>query len=635
MASTFQSIGQRSPSGVNTGQRRSSVLSSGTTFSWSDVSFSVNKNSTKAADTESTVILDKAYGTLMPGTLTAILGPSGSGKSSLLNILAGRVTNSAKTTISGTVLVNNSSVDPVENRANVAYVLQDDCLPKTTTPKEALMFSASLRLGVKVTQKEKKERVDNMLEELGLVDCQNTLVGDDLTKGISGGERKRTAIGVELVTQPDLVFLDEPTSGLDSYAAWRCVTTLKKISREDNATILATIHQPSSEIFQQFDNVIVLGKRGRVVFSGPVEGLSEHFAKKGYPNPPDTNPSDHALFVIMTSPVDDQFASGLYDNDHDNANGGGNNSNDGSLKEVPLKEASVGGSIDEKAAPGVYIPLIEASFFKQFRWLLKREIRCTYRDAGSLIGRFGGTIFLNILFGLIFLDAGRSNDANTVNFNNHFGSLTLVTISAMFGTASPALLQFPAERPVFLREYSTGTYTIIPYLFSKMAVEAPLLFTQSLCQTLCTYFLIGFQGNFGLFVTVFWLLGLASNSVAICAGCVVDDVKKAAELTPLIFVPQLLFSGFFVAINAIPVWLRWAQWLCSLKYTLNLLLLIEFNNDVCGASPGAQANCNSLFARNDIQTSLIWFYILILMCLFLGFRFLGGLLLINRSRTVF
>lgn len=131
--------------------------------------------------------------------------------------------------------------------------------------------------------------------------------------------------------------------------------------------------------------------------------------------------------------------------------------------------------------------------------------------------------------------------------------------------------------------YSTGTYTIIPYLFSKMAVEAPLLFTQSLCQTLCTYFLIGFQGNFGLFVTVFWLLGLASNSVAICAGCVVDDVKKAAELTPLIFVPQLLFSGFFVAINAIPVWLRWAQWLCSLKYTLNLLLLIEFNNDVCGA----------------------------------------------------
>ena len=175
----------------------------------------------------------------------------------------------------------------------------------------------------------------------------------------------------------------------------------------------------------------------------------------------------------------------------------------------------------------------------------------------------------------------------------------------------------------------------MPYLASKMAVELPLLFVQALVQTLCVYFLIGFQGNFGLLVTAWWALGLASNSVAIAVGCTVTNVKDAAELTPLVFVPQLLFSGFFVSISSIPVWLRWAQWLCSLKYTLNLLLLIEFSPDVCSENSETESNCNSLFARNDISSDLIWFYVLVLFGLFLGFRLLGGFLLVKRARTVF
>ena len=146
------------------------------------------------------------------------------------------------------MLVNGEVVDPVENRACVAYVMQDDSIMKIVTPREAMMFSAALRLGYKVPKEERVARVDAMLKELGLEDCADTQVGDDLTKGISGGERKRTSIGVELVTDPDLIFLDEPTSGLDAYAAWRCVDTLCKLANDKKATVLTTIHQPSSEV---------------------------------------------------------------------------------------------------------------------------------------------------------------------------------------------------------------------------------------------------------------------------------------------------------------------------------------------------------------------------------------------------
>ena len=178
-------------------------------------------------------ILNETFGTLPSASLTAILGTSGSGKSSLLNILAGRMSSTSTVLVEGAVSVDGQLIDPVEYRKNIAYVMQDDCLLKTATPREALTFSATLRLGVKKNKEQISEIVNAMLAALGLEQCADTFIGDQLSKGISGGERKRTAIGVELVTSPSLVFLDEPTSGLDAYAAYKCIELLKKISVED------------------------------------------------------------------------------------------------------------------------------------------------------------------------------------------------------------------------------------------------------------------------------------------------------------------------------------------------------------------------------------------------------------------
>jgi len=276
-----------------------------------------------------------------------------------------------------------------------------------------------------------------------------------------------------------------------------------------------------------------------------------------------------------------------------------------------------------------------ATFFTQCRYLVLREVRNLRRDVKGLVARFGTVIFLNLLFGFIFLNAGKQNRADPVLIQNAFGALTMVTISSMFGSASPALLTFPAERPIFLREYATGTYSLGSYLVSKMVIESPLLFLQTIVMSLCNYFLIGFEGNYMLMVLCWWGLALATNSIALLVGSAITDVQQAAEFLPAIFVPQLLFAGFFIATQNIPVWLRWAEWITTLKYTLNLLLLIEFTGHSCNDSPQASTNCESILTRNNISSSDIGLYIGIIAAIFVGLRIVGALLLKQRASTVF
>eukprot|EP00968_Pinguiococcus_pyrenoidosus_P007149 scaffold473_cov257-Pinguiococcus_pyrenoidosus.AAC.1 len=198
-------------------------------------------------------------------------GPSGAGKSSLLNVLAGRVAPSQTVHIQGSIKLDGEDIDPVANRSNVAYVMQDDALLQTQTPREALTFSAALRLTTLTDSTERDGLVQSLLHDLGLEGCADTYIGGSLFTGISGGQRKRTSIGVDLITNPEMIFLDEPTSGLDSFSAATVVELLKKVANA-GATVGCTIHQPSSEVFRLFDVVILL-RKGRVVFDGSVDGL--------------------------------------------------------------------------------------------------------------------------------------------------------------------------------------------------------------------------------------------------------------------------------------------------------------------------------------------------------------------------
>uniref|UniRef100_A0A7R9U5S1 ABC transporter domain-containing protein n=1 Tax=Pinguiococcus pyrenoidosus TaxID=172671 RepID=A0A7R9U5S1_9STRA len=558
-------------------------------------------------------VLKDNFGSLQPGKVTALMGPSGAGKSSLLNVLAGRIAPSSTARITGEIKLDGDIIDPVENRTKVAYVMQDDALLPTTTPREALTFSAALRMRKEISIEERDARVNQLLVSLGIDDCADTLIGGLLFTGISGGQRKRTSVGVDLVTNPSTIFLDEPTSGLDAYSAHALVELLKKISKT-GATIGCTIHQPSSEVFDLFDQVVLL-RGGRVVYQGGVQEMNAFFAAGGAPLPMNYNPADHVMFVMQQKDESEMEKAGLF---------------------MPAPEKPIGrpamsisdGSSGRLLRKGSAI----MHFLTECKWLGMREMKNTYRNTSALQVRFGVTFFLNLLIGLIFFRAGDQNDVFADNLNNHFGAITLVSIMVMFGSALPVATEFPFQRPVFLREYSSSTYSATAYFLSRLPFELAIALCQVTLALLLAYFLVDFRGNFAFFLLAFWMLNVAAASVAIILGCALTDVKSVTEYLPPLFVPQLLFSGFFIRIEDIPVWLRWAQWLCSLKHALNIIVLTEFSEECDDAE---RPQCITLRENNDVERDLLGVYIACLLALIIIFRTIALFVLVDKSKTVY
>ncbi|WJZ84607.1 hypothetical protein VitviT2T_004206 [Vitis vinifera] len=236
-------------------------------------------------------ILQDLTGYARPGEVLAIMGPSGCGKSTLLDALAGRL----EANQSGSILVNGRKQTLAYGTS--AYVTQDDTLLTTLTVGEAVYYSAQLQLPDSMSKQEKKERADMTIKEMGLQDSINTRIGGWGAKGISGGQKRRVSICVEILTHPNLLFLDEPTSGLDSAASYYVMSRIAGPDFRHGRTIITSIHQPSSEVFALFDNLCLLSS-GRTVYFGPARAANELFSRNGFPCPTLQNPSDHFLKTI-------------------------------------------------------------------------------------------------------------------------------------------------------------------------------------------------------------------------------------------------------------------------------------------------------------------------------------------------
>jgi ABC-type multidrug transport system ATPase subunit len=214
----------------------------------------------------------------------------------LFNILAGRVRSNSKLEIQGDTYIGDAKIDPNHDRkvrTMFAFVAQEDALHEPSTPRQALRFSAKLRLPRSTPDQEIDYLVNRYIEELGLDACCDTVIGGGLRKGISGGEKRRVSIGVELIAQPSIIFLDEPTSGLDSFAAKQVMKLLQKVAQAGNI-VLFTIHQPSSDIFASFDRLILLN-RGRLMYQGLIKDINADFEQYGFPVPQNYNPADWIL----------------------------------------------------------------------------------------------------------------------------------------------------------------------------------------------------------------------------------------------------------------------------------------------------------------------------------------------------
>ena len=263
-------------------------------------SLDIQKRNSRLKKTPKLSILKPLSTAFEPGVLNVIMGPSGSGKTSLLNSMARRLQDSTSTKYqtSGKMFFNGAIPSEKVIRSICSYVCQDDdALLPYLTVRENLHFSAGLRLPAHFTKHEKQQRAESVLLKMGLRDCANYLVGSDMVKGISGGEKRRVTIAIQILTDPRVLFLDEPTSGLDAFTASSIVEVLRGLA-EEGRTLILTIHQSRSDLFRYFNNIVLLARGGSPVYAGKGSLMLSHFSSLGFDCPTTTNPADFALDLI-------------------------------------------------------------------------------------------------------------------------------------------------------------------------------------------------------------------------------------------------------------------------------------------------------------------------------------------------
>eukprot|EP00927_Polykrikos_kofoidii_P066646 TRINITY_DN62206_c0_g1_i1.p1 TRINITY_DN62206_c0_g1~~TRINITY_DN62206_c0_g1_i1.p1 ORF type:complete len:664 (+),score=76.22 TRINITY_DN62206_c0_g1_i1:24-1994(+) len=528
-----------------------------------------NKKASKIDNVSSSskMILNNICGACCAGKVTAIMGPSGAGKTSLLDILAGR-----RASTSGEVsLGSKRQVDAATIRKYAAYVQQDDAIMATQTTKEALTMAAFLTLPQEMSKIDKLQQVEKIMRTFHLEGCADTMVGDPVgkTKGLSGGERKRCAVAMCAIREPHIFFLDEPTSGLDAYKAFLLMDVLKRLAREQNSTIVTTIHQPSSDIYALFDNLMLL-LGGHVVFCGPAVDAVTHFANIGYACPTYANPADYLFMHVLTnqdgSSADDSRCVELQT---------AWATSEGDTKRKALVDSLLSTATTGKIENSVTDVRQKASFWTQFSILFLRGANDIRRNV--LRGRafIAQCTVMALILSLIWLQVG--NDQK--GLQDRTGILFFITTNAVMQNVVGVLTTFGSERGAVIREQENGMYNTLPYFLSRVLVDLPIKILGPCVFGTITYWLVGFQPSaekFFTFIGFLILMGLAGNAMGLCLACLFQDIAIALAVAPMFILPLIMFSGFVLNPDSIPVYFRWCEWISPAKYAFAALAQNEF-----------------------------------------------------------
>eukprot|EP01097_Dermamoeba_algensis_P003402 TRINITY_DN2377_c0_g1_i1.p1 TRINITY_DN2377_c0_g1~~TRINITY_DN2377_c0_g1_i1.p1 ORF type:complete len:634 (-),score=143.83 TRINITY_DN2377_c0_g1_i1:85-1986(-) len=567
-------------------------------------------------------LLDNVSAHLEAGKITAIMGSSGAGKTTLLNLLSGRIREGKGKNIDGSILINGESVKNKEVRKISAYVMQDDIMLPYLTPREQVTFSANLTL-VGFSQEEKEQRVSHTLQTLGLVKCAETPVGEaGVTRGISGGERRRVSIATELVTDPSVVFLDEPTSGLDSETALSVIEFLHKLATEEGKTVIFTIHQPSSQIYSLFDNLILLTE-GQVVYFGPAAEAPGHFNSIGAPVPEHSNPADHFLKLLHVKHLDKGEANNEDDSDP------AKTVEEGKDNKKFTTTYFVSNRNKYPALSGLPPPIDRRPKKRSERvrsmtklyYLSYRAIINKVRNKEAFFGKFMQYVFISIFAGLLFLQLG----TDEYGVQNRVGFLFSLAMLFSFMPANGVILLFPQERSVFLREYAKGLYPSWIYYLSKNVVEIPVQIFYTTPAMTIAYWMAGLRSTAGAYflaVLVYNTIAAVGASIGMIVGAAIKDIGKAMELGPSVIIPQMLVAGLFFSTEKMRVYLVWFEKISYLRWAFESAMINEFSGASIDCSRTAP-NCTGDdvldyygFSHKFVETYFILFSMLVIYRIF-------------------
>ncbi|XP_020525378.1 ABC transporter G family member 39 [Amborella trichopoda] len=515
-------------------------------------------------------LLKGVSGAFRPGVLTALMGVTGAGKTTLMDVLAGRKTHGH---IDGTISISGYPKKQATFARVSGYCEQNDIHSPQVTVYESLLYSAWLRLPSNVNPETRKTFVEEVMELIELKSLRNALVGLPGVNGLSTEQRKRLTIAVELVANPSIIFMDEPTSGLDARAAAIVMRTVRN-TVDTGRTVVCTIHQPSIDIFDAFDELFLMKTGGEAIYAGPLGSHSCHLIeyfegingvikiKEGY------NPATWMLEATSEAQEDIlgvSFAE-VYKNSHLYR------------KNKEMIEAL---SSPPPGSEDLYFPTqYSQPFLTQCFACLWKQHWSYWRNPSYTAMKFIFTFFIALLIGTMFWDLG-SKRANPQDLFNAMGSMYASVLFIGTNNAYSVQPVVSVERLVFYRERAAGTYSALPYAIAQILIEIPYILVQALLYGVIVYAMIAFEWTtakffsymFFMYFTLLYFTYFGMMTIAMT-----PDNNIASVVFGAFNGTWNLFSGFFIPRASLPAWWRWYAWACPVAWTLYGLVASQFGD---------------------------------------------------------
>ncbi|CAI5444649.1 unnamed protein product [Caenorhabditis angaria] len=510
------------------------------------------------AKKESRDLLIKVNGIAKSGELLALMGASGAGKTTLLNYLMHRNLKGLKT--EGTITVNGNEMGNAISLIS-GFAQQEELFIPTLTVKEHLLIQAKLR--IKANSKIRNERVEEVMQQLKLWKCRDSKIGKiGHEKGISGGEARRLTFASEMLSNPSILFCDEPTSGLDSFMAENVVEILKGIAKTGR-TIICTIHQPSSQLYQMFDRVIYLAA-GRTAFYGSPQESIEFFENCGHKIPDEYNPSEWIIYKLAVQPGD-ELASNARISEIISA-----------FDKSEYNQKMIGqlGINADKTPP----PFIQkANIFIQFGALLKRCALDVWRCPQLAIAK----VIQKLVFGFFLAALYFRTEYDTKGVQNINGALFFIGAELFFST-SFAIINFTnSEFPLIAREIHDGLYNASSYFVARCVSLVPLFTFDSILFIYLVYWFIGFNSSFQqvLYASILTLVtSQAASATGITMSCICPTPTMTAVVASPIMVLVRVFSGLYGNLSTFPPFIRWIRHISPLRYVCEGFLVNQWSS---------------------------------------------------------
>jgi ABC-type multidrug transport system ATPase subunit/ABC-type multidrug transport system permease subunit len=509
-------------------------------------------------------------GVFRPGVLTALVGVSGAGKTTLMDVLGGRKTDGY---IEGEIRICGYPKRQQTFARIAGYCEQNDIHSPQVTVKESLVYSAWLRLPPEIGKETREKFVEEVMELVELVPLQNALVGLPGMTGLSTEQLKRLTIAVELVANPSIIFMDEPTSGLDARAAAIVMRTVRN-TVDTGRTVVCTIHQPSIDIFEAFDEMLLMKRGGQVIYMGPLghhsHDLIEYFEaipgvpriKEGY------NPATWMLDVtsnVVEQQLSIDFAEIYRCSDLYQWN----------------KEMVETASIPMAGSKDLYFRTqYSQSFWTQIRACLWKQHWTYWRSPDYNCVRLFFTFVSAVLFGTIFWNIGKKTEVES-NLFSVLGAMYGATLFLGINNATTVQPVVAIERMIFYRERAAGMYAAVPYAIAQILIEVPYCLVQTIMYSLITFSMINLEWSvtkFLWYIFIMFFTLLYFTYYGMMAVALTPNHQVAAILASGFYSVFNLFSGFLIFKPKIPMWWIWYYWACPVAWTLYGLISTQFGD---------------------------------------------------------